>query len=392
MKEIIPITPSTGGPVSPNDIVGRDKEIDLFWSILSKQGIALFAERRFGKSSILRKMEADGQKGFIPIYKPIEGISSPENVAAVLMDRVKEMSLIDESLFKILENFYNKTTEIVEEVKGIKLKKLEYTWQKQLHYLFRKLLEKHKDKKIVIMLDEFSIFLDKLKKDEASTIIGFFRNIPFEKEFKNIRFIYCGSIGIDLVLDKIKKDGHNIGDPLNHMYKHELQPFTNDNAKFFGKCLNLGCNLKMPDELIEQICSRANNIPYFIDIVFDKISKVKEANQKAIDDAFEEILDDTKGKESIKHFYDRIEDFYPNYKISVFILNYISKSTQAVTEKEIVNNVLTNTTDTDRIEINKEIERLRNDGYLFRTIKGGERVYDFKYSLLKSWWKRNKAY
>ena len=337
-------------------------------------------------------MEADGQKGFIPIYKPIEGISSPENVAAVLMDRVKEMSLIDESLFKILENFYNKTTEIVEEVKGIKLKKLEYTWQKQLHYLFRKLLEKHKDKKIVIMLDEFSIFLDKLKKDEASTIIGFFRNIPFEKEFKNIRFIYCGSIGIDLVLDKIKKDGHNIGDPLNHMYKHELQPFTNDNAKFFGKCLNLGCNLKMPDELIEQICSRANNIPYFIDIVFDKISKVKEANQKAIDDAFEEILDDTKGKESIKHFYDRIEDFYPNYKISVFILNYISKSTQAVTEKEIVNNVLTNTTDTDRIEINKEIERLRNDGYLFRTIKGGERVYDFKYSLLKSWWKRNKAY
>jgi predicted regulator of amino acid metabolism with ACT domain len=392
MKEIIPITPSTGGAVSPNDIVGRDKEIDSFWSILRKQGIALFAERRFGKSSILRKMEADGQKGFIPIYKPIEGISSPENVAAVLLDRVKEMSLIDEGLFKILENFYNKTTELVEEVKGIKLKKLEYTWQKQLFYLFKKLIEKHKDKKIVIMLDEFSIFLDELKKDEASNVIGFFRNITFEKEFKNIRFVYCGSIGIDLVLDKIKKDGHNIGDPLNHMYKHELQPFTDDNAKYFGKCLNLGCKLKIPDELIEQICSRANNIPYFIDIVFDKISKAKEANQKAIDNAFEEILDDTKGKESIKHFYDRIENFYPNYKLSVYILNYISLSTQAVTEMEIANNVLTNTTETDRIEINEEIERLRNDGYLFRIIKGGERLYDFKYSLLKLWWKINKAY
>ncbi len=337
-------------------------------------------------------MEADGQKGFIPIYKPIEGISSPENVAAVLLDRVKEMNLIDEGLFKILENFYNKTTELVEEVKGIKLKKLEYTWQKQLFYLFKKLIEKHKDKKIVIMLDEFSIFLDELKKDEASNVIGFFRNITFEKEFKNIRFVYCGSIGIDLVLDKIKKDGHNIGDPLNHMYKHELQPFTDDNAKYFGKCLNLGCKLKIPDELIEQICSRANNIPYFIDIVFDKISKAKEANQKAIDNAFEEILDDTKGKESIRHFYDRIENFYPNYKISVYILNYISLSTQAVTEMEIANNILTNTTETDRIEINEEIERLRNDGYLFRIIKGGERLYDFKYSLLKLWWKMNKAY
>jgi len=392
MKTIVPITPSTGGPVSHNNIIGRDEEIKLFWSKLEKQGITLFAERRLGKSSILRKIEADGQKGFIPIYKPIEGISSPENVATVLLDRVKEMNLIDEGLSKKLKNFYNKTTEVVEEVKGIKLKKLEYTWQKQLFYLFKKLLEKHKDKIIVIMLDEFSIFLDKLKKNEASTVIGFFRNITFEKEFKNIRFIYCGSIGIDLVLDKIKKDGHNIGDPLNHMFKHELQPFTDNNAKFFGKCLNLGCKLKMPDELIKQICNRANNIPYFIDIVFDKISKTNAANQKAIDDAFEEILDDTKGKESIKHFYDRIEDFYPKYKISVYILNYISKSTQAVPEKEIFNNVLTITTETNRIVINEEIERLRNDGYLLRTIKGGERIYNFKYSILKLWWKRNKAY
>ena len=392
MKNIIPITPSTGGAVSPNDIVGRNEEIDLFWSILEKQGIALFAERRFGKSSILRKMEADGKKGFIPIYKPIEGISSPVNVAAVLLDRVKEMDLIDEGVSDKLENIYNKATEVVEEIKGIKLKKLEYSWQKQLYNLFKKLTEKHKNKKVVIMLDEFSIFLDKLKNDEASIVIGFFRNITFEEEFKNIRFVYCGSIGIDLVLDKIKEDGHNIGDPLNHMYKHELQPFTDDSAKYFGKCLNLGCNLNMPDELIEQICEKSNNIPYFIDIVFDKISKAKVATQETIEDAFQEILDDTKGKESIKHFYDRIEDFYSNYKISVYVLNFISKSAIAVTETEIANSVLSNTTETDRIEINEEIERLKNDGYLFRVMKDGERVYDFKYSLLKSWWKRNKAY
>ena len=103
MKKIIPITPSTGGAVSPNNIIGRDAEISLFWNELKKQGIALFAERRFGKSSILRKMEADGHKDFITIYKPIEGISSPENMAAVLLDRVKEMSLIEEGVFKKLE-------------------------------------------------------------------------------------------------------------------------------------------------------------------------------------------------------------------------------------------------------------------------------------------------
>lgn len=392
MRRIIPITPSTGGLVAPNDIIGREIEISLFWEILKKQGIALFAERRFGKSSILRKMETDGHEEFITIYKPVEGISSPENVATVLLDRIKELDLIDEGAFKVLENLYNKTTQFVEEVKGIKLKKLEHTWQKQLYYLFKKLTEKHPDKKIVLMLDEFSIFLDKLSNDEAATVVGFFRNVTFEDGFKNIRFIYCGSIGIDLVLDKIKNDGHNIGDPLNHMKKHELKPFTNDKAKYFGDCLNQGCELNMPDELIVQICNRANNIPYFIDVIFDKLSKAKTTGQQAIDDAFKNVLDDTKGKESIKHFYDRIEDFYPNYKTSVYILNFVSKCNHPVTETEITSNVLSNTTETDRIEINEEIERLKNDGYLLRTFMKDERVYDFKYSLLKLWWKRNKAY
>ncbi|MCF8374267.1 MAG: hypothetical protein K9H64_21780 [Bacteroidales bacterium] len=393
MNKIIPITPSTGGLVSPTShVIGRDEEIELFWRILKKQGIALFAERRFGKSSILRKMAADGKKGFITIYKPVEGISSPENLASVLFDRIKEMDLIDEGTFKKLENFYNKATEVVDEFQGIKLKKLDNTWQKQLYYLFTKLTEKQKDKTIIILLDEFSIFLDKLSKDVASSVIGFFRNVTFEEGFKNIRFIYCGSIGIDLVLDKIKGAGHIIGDPLNHMYKHELLPFTDDNAKYFGHCLGLGCGLNLQDEQIDQICKRSNNIPYFIDIVFDKISKSKEITQEIVDNAFEEILDDTKGKESIKHFYDRIEDFYPNYKISVYILNFVSKSNTSVSESEIASNVLSNTTETDRIEINEEIERLKNDGYLLSTNRNNERIYDFKYSLIKSWWKRNKAY
>lgn len=393
MKEIISITPSTGGAVATGDIVGRDKEISEFWSILEKQGVAFFAERRFGKSSILRKMDADGQDGFISIYKPIEGVSSPENLASVLLDRVKEMDLIDEGVSKKIENFYNKATNVVEEMPGVKLKKLEYSWQKKLLYLFEKLIEKQKDKLILIMLDEFSIFLDKLPNDEASAVIGFFRNITFENEFEKIRFVYCGSIGIDLVLDKIKNTGHNIGDPLNHMDVYELESFSDENAIYFGKCLNLGCDLDLTVELIKMICEKSDNIPYFIDIVFDKITKSrKNTIIEKIEDAFEEIVNDTKGKASIKHFYDRIEHFYPSHEISIYILNFVSKSTMLVTESEIASNVLTNTTEINRIEINKEIERLKNDGYLFRESIEEERAYGFKYSLLKLWWKRNKAY
>ena len=70
----------------------------------------------------------------------------------------------------------------------------------------------------------------------------------------------------------------------------------------------------------------------------------------------------------------------------------MSKSSSAVTESEIASNVMTNMTETDRIEINEEIERLKNDGYLLSNFKDKERIYDFKYSIIKLWWRRNKAF
>ncbi len=392
MKEIIAFTPNTGGAVSSENTIGRDAEIEEFWEILKTQSVAIFAERRFGKSSILRKMETDGNADFVAIYRPVEGISSIEDFAAALIERVKEKGLIDEGVSKRLELFYNRAADVIEEAGGVKFKKLQYIWQDQLVYLFQKLSEKHKDKIIVLMLDEFSIFLSKLKNEDAANVVGFLRDVSYDEQFKMIRFVYCGSIGIDLVLDRIKEEGLNIGDPLNHMHRYELQPFTDENAMYFCKCLCLGCRIDASDDLLEYICKRTDNIPFFIDIVFDKLGRCEECSKQDADAAFEIILDDTKGRDSIKHFCDRIDHFYPNSDISNYILNFVSKNPKPSTEEEIANFITLSIKDVKRLKINTEIERLRNDGYLTRFIIDGQREYDFKLSLLKLWWERNKAF
>ena len=124
MKEIIPLLPNIGGMVSPKNVIGRDVEINNIWNILEKQGIALFAERCFGKSSILRKMADEPKDGFIVIYKPVEGISTANNFASQLLLRVKELDLIDESFSKKIEDFYNTATDLVDEIQGVKIKKV----------------------------------------------------------------------------------------------------------------------------------------------------------------------------------------------------------------------------------------------------------------------------
>jgi hypothetical protein len=392
MEKEFSILPSRGGIVPYRSIIGRNSEIDELWNVLESQSIAMFAERRFGKSSILRMMEKNPKKGFIFIYKPIEGLKSNQSVAEGLINLAREKKLIDEGFYKKLESLYNKTTELVGEVGKIKFGKFQYTWQKQLIYLFYKLIEKNKKQKLVIALDEFSIFLSKIDPVEAKAILGFFRDIVHIDVFINLRFIYNGSIGIDLVIDKLKLDGQNIGDPLNHMYKYSLPTFSTENAIFFGKCLKLGCELVISNKLIKQICEKSNNIPYFIDVIFGKISKSnKKINQKIIDDAFEEIIDDTSSRESINHFYDRIKDFYPNYLLSVTILNFISKNDCFISEREIISNVNANMEVINPIIINDEIRRLKKDGYLIRKKINNERNYDFKFSLLKLWWNQNKA-
>ena len=46
-----------GGMLEILDIVGRDELIQQIWEVLDKQSVVLTAERRIGKTSIIRKME-----------------------------------------------------------------------------------------------------------------------------------------------------------------------------------------------------------------------------------------------------------------------------------------------------------------------------------------------
>ena len=160
--------------------------------------------------------------------------------------------------------------------------------------------KQHPTKKIVIILDEFSIFLGKIPAEEAAAVVGFLRNIIYNR-FSNIRFVYCGSIGIDLILDKIKDEGHNIGDPLNHMRKIDLEVFEDETALFFGQCLSAGCNIKITNPNIKYLCSKADNIPYFIDVAFDKLKRKSTFAKKQLMASLT-IIEDTSSKTSLNIF------------------------------------------------------------------------------------------
>ncbi len=390
-KNLIPLEPSTGGVLAPEQVIGREEYIRTYWDILSRQGIVLYAERRFGKSSILRKMNAENKVGFLTIYKGIEGVESLDGFVNGLFEHIKEKKLIEEGMIGKAEEIYNTFTDHVPDVGGIKFKRTNKKWENQLRYLLSLLMKQHQDKCIVIMLDEFTIMLSKLKDEDAVNILGYLRDLV-QHEFKDrLRFVFCGSVGIDLVLDKIKANGHNIGDPINHMNKQRVRPFEDEEAIYFSECLSLGCRLDLSYEVKDSICKQADNIPYFIDSFFDKIRNQHQISLETVDQTLQAILEDPDNQNNLEHFYDRIRDYYPNKMLTNQILNYISYQNDFVTEAAIAGH-LNITTENERLQLNEEMDRLRTDGYLVRKSVGGNRQFQFNYSIIKKWWSINKAY
>ncbi len=389
-KTIIPLTPQTGGVLNPHQVIGREKVIEKYWEILQRQGIVLYAERRFGKSAILTKMRAENRKDYLCIYKGVEGAGNADEFVEKLFDSVLKAKLFEESNLKKFENTFYTITSYIPKAGTLEFKAKDKKWEKQFNYLLTSLVEQRSEKHIVIMLDEFTIMLDKMEEHEAVNILGYLRDLVHHDFSEKLRFVYCGSIGIDLVLDKLKRAKHNIGDPINHMKKQRLLPFSDEEAIFFCKCLNKGCGLNVKENIMKYICNLSDKIPFFIDVIFDKIRYNPRIDKFAINKALNDILEDPSDTNNLKHFYDRIDNLYPNKILTNHILNYLSNIDKYTSEDVIANHIYHQMKE-ERIIINNEIDRLWRDGYLKREVKDSIRHFQFNYSIIKKWWAINKA-
>ena len=141
---------------------------------------------------------------------------------------------------------------------------------------------------------------------------------------------------------------------------------------------------------MKYICVLVDRIPYFIDKVFDKIRYYTRIDNSEINNALRNILEDSDNTTNLKHFYDRINDYYPNKIITTHILNYLSKIDESTSEDVIANHI-NSQMEAGRILITEEIDRLWRDGYLKREIIAGKRYFQFNYSIIKKWWAINKA-
>jgi hypothetical protein len=257
------------------------------------------------------------------------------------------------------------------------------------------LVESH-NVEVIIMLDEFPKMLwsiiHKGNHLQAEEILDELRNIRerYEKRSK-LRFIFCGSIGMNLVIKYLVKQFNYAGAPLNNMQHYIVKEMIPDDATLLIRHLMKKNSLNFKDELIVYLAETCSYLPFFIDRIMTQIKLSfdgTQINQTDIDKTIGEFISGKENNSQFKHFTERIDVYYnvKEKRIAHELLRILSKSNEVISSEELLN-MVRHKIEAEDFEISDILNELYEDMYVDRIVEDESISYQFRFNLLKKWWK-----
>jgi hypothetical protein len=393
--------PNPGGIITGEAIIDREAEIASIWNALQGQSVVIASERRVGKTSVLRKMVEHPQDGWTPVLYWVEGKHHPIEFVEGLYEILLKLGIVEDKLHK-LKKLYTKYVG-GEQIGGWMFPQIKENWKTLLETTIETIIDN--DLKVLLMFDELPLMLfNFIKSRDGGPQIGMefldtLREIRNKYEAsKKIVFIFCGSIGMNLIIKDLKHNHGYNSDPVNNMKLVTLCGMDEQGARLLCEKLSQDelYEFDNKDEMFDYICKGVDNLPFYIQHIFAYIdrSEIKTITRDLVDQAIEYLLNDPKDEGFFNHYVDRIKTYYSKdiKGIALTILNEISRRAGFWKEKDIVKKLI----DEDDLDIDIEtlketLNLLWNDHYLTRKIEKNERAYQFKYFILKKWWKTNRG-
>ena len=374
-----------GGTIAPEDVIGRDKLIARLWEVLERQSLILSAERRMGKTTVIRKMEAEAEDDKLPIRRDLEGLRTPiEFVEAVWQDVEKYLSKKGKA--RRVREFLSNLEGI--EFGGFKFPKIAAThWKTLLTKTIEDLVE-NQERQVIFFWDEMPYMLDNIGDEAAMEMLDMLRSL--RQTYSDVRMVFTGSIGLHHIVKKLQQAGYN-NDPTNDMYPIDVAPLSLEDAIDLTIRLIEGENISTLRIQItaKEIAEAVGCIPFYIHHLVNELKFVDSIiNQNTIREAVNNSLLDPLNPWKMDHYRDRIDNYYESeqrqYALNILDilaveppLNFndlwqrlaLEEKTQ---DKEMTRNVL---------------RLLLKDYYLIQQNK----TYGFRYELVKSYWEISRG-
>ncbi|RDB03490.1 hypothetical protein [Runella aurantiaca] len=400
----------TVGTIPPDKVVGRLTEIEELYKLTESQSVVLSEIRRMGKTLFLQKFA----------YVTVKENRLNKAIHFDLMQVVDVTELTDNLLDKLRskENYgwlkvqlercrllYNKFKPEKIDVKlpqlpelSFKLPEFKTEWKKALSACIEDLADRNhqENESLTLILDEMPYMLWQWilngKAQDAIELLSLLRSLRQSLQDKGrIRFVICGSVGLEVVLNHLRTEFRYTAEPFNDAAKYSLEAMNDSDAVFLSECLALSgfTFTENKEEAINAICQVTENLPFYINKLFAILQNSFDSkiSRNTVYQAFDELLTNVDQDSTFEQLDTRISTYYPKQADIMFkVLNYLSKKGTITSEDEIKESL-----EADDKAIQEVLRLLTKDQYLRRVIENETRSYRFKYKLIQQWWKLNKA-
>ncbi|HEY0151720.1 MAG TPA: AAA family ATPase [Longimicrobium sp.] len=382
-----------GGQIAPSEVIGRGPLINRLWRVLDRQSVLLTAERRIGKTTVLKKMKLECPSGTLVFYRDLEGVRTPlEFVQKVVEDVDSSLSARDRAksraraLMGALAGF-----EIGPVIKFPAFENQD--WKALLDATIADLATFQKQQ-VLFFWDEIPLMLYNLKarfgEELAMDVLDSLRAL--RQHHATVRMVFTGSIGLHNVLSSLKRGGY-ANDPVNDMLTIDMQSLSEADARTLARRLVDGEQLTSadPHALAGHIAEAVDRLPFYIHHVVDSLTERDDHSTATVDAIVEERLADAQDPWHLRHYVERIRTYYEGEAVDVAfaILDHLATAGSAVPFAELRNAVDAQRTGTAKQDVHDTLDLLKRDHYVVQNPRDG--TYSFRVPIIRRWWRLHRG-
>jgi len=394
-----------GGEIAAEDVIGRDRFIQRLWSTLDAQSVVLVAERRIGKSCIIKKMVAETPERLLPIYRDVEGITRP-------IDFVERVYRDVQEYLPALKRNTGRVSALLKQLAGTEIGGLvKFPEAAQSHWrpLIENTLEdlaEHEERLVILFWDELPSMLKSIADNSgervAMEVLDTLRSL--RQMHGRLRMVYSGSIGLHHITTALRDAGHG-NDATNDMRTMEVPELAIEDARMLAEALLNGEQLQCQDReaTADTIAQTTNCIPYYIHwVVADMKDRGQIADPKLAEEIVAEAMVDHQDKWHLLHYSERLRDYYGLERLPIVlaVLDAIAAAGAPVTFDQLCSGLATslhpdeNQTAAkilggDRELLLQILTLLQRDHYVRREPKDGK--YGYRFPLIQRWWRIHRS-
>lgn len=365
--------------------------------------ILLTAQRRMGKTSLLKELAERLKDRYICLFVDFQRASAPA-------DAIAEISMAlnpHKPLWQKTKDLFRNVLDLVDKVNigdlalTLRAGLTAGDWKEKGDVLFEILVSS--ETPVILMMDEVPILINRILKGDDFTItperrrqadifMSWLRDNGQRHKGKIIMMI-SGSIGLEPVLNQA-----GISATLNNFEPFELKPWDSETAVSCLETLAAEYDIIFRNSAAQAIVSRLGYcIPHHVQMFFSNVhdrcirSGTKEFTPEEVEDVYKTDMLGIHGHVELTHYEERLKLVLPieSYALALDMLTEASVSGSLSIESLSAFGKFYETPGAGTLEIQKAIlQVLEHDGYLERTGDG----YSFVSPLLKDWWRRRHGY